>query len=332
MKSRSYASWVALAWILIAVSSIGCGSSSKDSDDELTLALNWYPDAQHGGFYAAVVNGFYEEEGLNVKIVPGGPNVPVIEKVSQGRATFGVSNADQILVKRNQDAKVVALMAPLQNSPRCIMVHKATGIERFEDLRDLTLALGPGRSFAEYMKKHTDLNGVRVVNYSGTVTRFLTDERFAQQGYVFSEPFVAQQAGAETHCLMVSDIGFNPYTSCLFTNEEFIEENPEIVRRFVRATVKGWQAYLEDPEPINKVIHEANPEMDLASLKFAAEAIKPLCLPNEMTDEELGEMSDERWTKLVSQLKDIEHLPDEFELKGAYRVDFLKRDSDLATD
>lgn len=304
----------------VTVSMSGCQKGAEQSDDKIRLALNWYPDAQHGGFYAALLNGYYEEEGLDVEIIAGGPNVPVMEKVSQGRAEFGVSNADQLLLKRNQGATLVAVLAPIQNSPRCILVHRESGIDSFEKLQGVTLALGPGRPFAEYLKRHATLDNVQFVNYSGSVARFLADKSFAQQGYVFSEPFVAQQQGADPVCLMLSDIGFNPYTSCLFVDAKTIDDNPERVAKMVRATQRGWQAYLESPEKVNAYIHKLNSEMDRESLTFASEKVRELCLPDGMSTEELGKMTPERWNAIAEQLKEIEYVDSDFSVEGSYQM------------
>ena len=105
---------------------VGCGTSSPppvDADPadliEVELQLNWYPEAEHGGYYAALVHGYFEDEGLRVTIKPGGPSVPVLAQVASGRAAFGVSNAHQVLLGHAEGAKTTAVMAPLQNCPRC---------------------------------------------------------------------------------------------------------------------------------------------------------------------------------------------------------------------
>ena len=195
----------------------------------------------------------------------------MLEQVAQGRSNFGIANADNILFARAQNARVVALMAPLQNSPRCLLVHKASGIERFDQLRDVTLAMTPGAAFADFLRWKLPLPGVRIVPYSGNVQAFLLDPRYVQQGYTFSEPFLARQQGADPGVLLVSDLGFNPYTSLLFTTEEMVATRPDIVRRMVAACVAGWQDYLVDPQPTNQLIHDRNPLINVEALAFGAD-------------------------------------------------------------
>lgn len=163
--------------------------------EAVSLQLNWFPEAEHGGYYAALVHGYFEEEGLQVKIIPGGPKAPVVQSIATGQATFGVDNADKLLLGRAQEADVVAVMAPLQDSPRCIMVHKSSGITKLDELQDIKLAISGGQAFAQFLRKHVPLTGVEIVPYPGNIAQFLLEEKYAQQAYNFSEPFVAEQQG-----------------------------------------------------------------------------------------------------------------------------------------
>lgn len=284
--------------------------------DSVELALNWLPEAEHGGFFAADVHGFFANRHLKVKIIPGGPGVPVIQNVATGKATFGVTNADQVLLQRAQEADVVAIFAPIQQSPRCIMVHEKSGITKFEDLKDMTLAINANQTFLGYLKKKLPLTNVQIVPYQSTAP-FLNDERLGQQAYVFSEPFLVQQQGAEPVNLMLSDIGFNVYTSVLITRAEVIEKQPELVRRMVEACRLGWRKYLDEPEQTNEHIHSLNKEMGLEILAFGVRALKPLCEPN------LGEMTLERWQTLAEQLVEAGALkPGAVEPSKAFNASF----------
>lgn len=271
------------------------------------LALNWYPEAEHGGYYAALNEGFYREAGLDVEIVKGGPNSPVIPLVARGQPEFGIYNADGLLLGRAQDAPVVALMAPLQTSPRCILVHASSGITDFDGLKTVkTLAISNSQPFYQFLRRHVDLDDVTIVPYSGSVAEFLLKPDYAQQGYVFSEPFVAEQQGSDPRSLMVAELGFNPYTSVLFTSEAYVRAHADVVAKLVEASVRGWQHYLTSPEPTNQYIHEVNPEMSLAALAYGIEALRPLVRGEADDEQGLGSMTRERWQTLADQLVEIE--------------------------
>jgi len=284
----------------------------------VTLQLNWFPEAEHGGYYAALVHGFFAAEGLDVEIIPGGPGSPVIQKLVANQTTFVVGNADQVLTGRNQEAEVTALFAPIQMSPRCIMVHASSGIERLDELQNMTVALSAGRAFALYMQKKLSLEGVRVVGYPGSMAVFLNDKNFAQQGYVFSEPFIAEQQGGDPHVLMVSELGFNPYASLLITRSDTVDAKPQLVAAMVRASKQGWQTYLESPEKTNAAIHQQNEEMGLEILDYGATVLKDLCLPDAMPAAQLGDMTLQRWTQLRDQLAEIDLVDKNLDVSKAF--------------
>jgi NitT/TauT family transport system substrate-binding protein len=296
--------------LFLAISLIGCAeekqpaTTNTNTDNvaadapklaEVTLQLNWFPEAQHGGYYAAYVHGYYEQAGLHVKFVKGGPGVPVITSVGTGRMTFGISNADQILVGRTQEADVVAVFAPLQTSPRCIMVHEKSGIKKFEDLKNMTLAINQNITFGSFLTYTQSLEGCKIEPYPGSISKFLLNDDFAQQAYVFSEPWLARREGGDPHSLMAADLGFNPYTSVLITHGDTIKEQSDIVQKMVSASKKGWAKYLEDSTQTDAHIQQENTEIELQALAFGAQELRKLCLNESVTPDKIGQMTAKRW-------------------------------------
>ncbi len=297
-------------WLVLALSCgvSGCDAPRKADPNAIEIQLNWHPEAEHGGYYAALVHGYYAEEGLNVTLKPGGPEVPVMESVATGRVAFGVDNADKLLRARSSDADVVAVFAPIQDSPRCIMVHQESGIRTLEDLaraEKITIAWNSAQPFAQFLMKRLDLSKAQFTKYSGSVGPFLLDKNSAQQAYNISEPYLAQEQGAKPVSLMLSAAGFNTYTSLLLTRRANLTEQAEIVRKVVRASQRGWRKYLTDPAETNRRIAELNPEMPVGILDFGARELKPLCQPQDLPAEEIGRMDAERWETLATQLAEI---------------------------
>ena len=296
---------------------------------KVTIALNWTAEAEHGGFYAALIHGFYRDEGLDVTIRQGGAGAPVIQDTATGAVDFGVDNADKLLLLRAQEADVVAVMSPIQNSPRCIMVHKKLGLNRLEDLshaKSITLAMNQGQPFAQYLLKKLKPQSVQVVPFPGGVATFLGDDNFGQQAYNFSEPFVAEKQGGDPQCLMLTDIGFNTYTSVLLTNREMIKSKANLVEKVTRASVRGWRKYLADAEETNKHINQQNPAMGLDILAYGVEILKPLCIPEGFDEARFGLMTQERWQTLVDQLIEIGSIkPASVKADDAYTVEFLPK-------
>lgn len=270
-----------------------------------SLVLNWFPEVEHGGFYAAETGGFFKAAGLDVKIQPGGVDVQNLPMVATGRADFAVSNADELLMARAEKLPVVALMAPMQISPRCIIVHEESGIKQFGDLKNMTLSMTSQAAFGMYLKKKFPLPNVTIVPPTGNVASFLVDPKLAVQGYVISEPYLIQKKGGKPKVLMVSDIGFNPYTSILVTSEKTLKEKPELVKKMLEASVQGWKKYLETPTATHELIRKLNPEMDKDILDYGYKEVKPLVMDSVAKKSGLGSMSLDRWKKLNDQLVEI---------------------------
>jgi len=261
--------------------------------DATRLALDWFPEAEHGGFFAAA-----SELDGGLELLPGRPDAPVIPQVAAGRCELGIADAATVLVARAQQVPVVAVFAALQTNPRCILVHE-DGPRRLSELRDLTLAMNAREPAAQFLQREVGLEGVAVVPYSGNIAPFLADPRAAQQAYVFSEPLVAAREGVATRCLMVAELGFNPYAGVVIAHERSVAERPALLRGLVAALARGWERYLQDPEPANARIHAANPEMDRDTLRRGAAALAPLvAVPGGRP----GAMSPERWATLNDQL------------------------------
>ena len=277
-----------------------CGKPSK-----IRLALNWKPDPEFGGFYAAD----FAKHGLDVELLPGGSGTPTVQMIGAGSAEFGIVEADEVIVARARGNDVVALFAAFQNSPMGIMAHASRKLESIGDLmRSGTLAIESGLPYARLLKSKYGFEHVKVVpSPGGDLTTFLADENFAQQCFVDSEPLQAKRKGVGVKVFPVSDMGYNPYTTVMATSGDYLKKNPDAVKNMVAAVREGWRAYLDNAAPTNEKMHGLNPSMELASYTETAEAQKAL-----IEASPLGKMTAERWDTLAAQLKqvgDIEKVP-----------------------
>ena len=323
--------------LICSLNTIGCGrdtgrgknGDSSDSRTKVTLALNWFAEAEHGGYVAAEKLGLFELSQLDVTIQQGGPNAPnlVIQELAAGRIQFAVSSADLVVLARAKGVPIVAVAAPLQNSPRCIMVHEASGINSLQELANVELAISESRPFALWMKKKLPLTNVTMVPFNGQVPEFLQKPNFAQQAFVFSEPFQARENGGDPKTLMLSDIGYNPYSSLLVTTEDIIRDNPDLVRKVVSDSVKGWQMYLDNPDSVNAAINADNPDMTLASLKYGVETMKPLCVPESGVP--LCGMKSDRWATLILQIEELGEIePGSVKPEQCFNASFLPAENE----
>ncbi|WP_437902906.1 ABC transporter substrate-binding protein [Sorangium sp. So ce327] len=273
---------------------------------KVKLALNWVPEPEFGGFYAARESGAFAKEGLDVEILGGGAGVPVVQMVAGGQVDFGISGADEVLTARARGADVLPLFAVFQTSPQAIMTHESRGAKSIADiLKSGTLAIEPGLPYAAYLKKKYGFNKVKVVPYDGGVARFVADKDFSQQCFITAEPIAAKRKGSDPAAFLVASEGFNPYVVVVITRAALWKENPERVRAFVRATREGWRTYLQDPTRSNEIMAKLNTSMDAETFVAAAEAQRPLIETTETKEKGLGVMTSERWETLAKQLVDL---------------------------
>jgi NitT/TauT family transport system substrate-binding protein len=323
-KLAPFAALILLCALLLSACGGDDAPPTETGRPQVKLALNWFPEAQHGGYYAAQLHGFYEEAGVDVEILGGGPDAPVVQRVATGQVAFGLVNADGVVTARAAGAPIVALFAPYQTNPRCIVVHESTGITSIEQLADVTLALSQRPAFSHFLRARYPFRGVTVVPYHGSVTPFLEDERYAMQGYVFSEPVIARRMGADPRALMVAETGFNPYASGLVATERTLRERPEIVAAVVTASRRGWAHYLAQPERTNAHIKGLNPEMDDEILSAGVELSHDLVLDDVAREHGIGHMTAERWERLTAQMVEAGVVEaGQVQAAACYSLDFL---------
>ena len=291
-----------------AVLLASCGKSVKTR-----LALNWKPDPQFGGFYAAP----YSKQGLDVEILPGGAGTPTVQMIGAGSAEFGIVSADELVVARARGNDVVALFAVFQNCPQGIMAHASRHLASVGDVvKEGTLAIQRGLPYARILEKKYGFDHVKVVpSPGGDISAFLRDEKFAQQCFVMSEPLQARHAGTEVTVFPVADIGYNPYTTVLATSGASFKSDPKRSAAMVAAVREGWRDYLDNPAATNSKMHDLNPSMDAAAFTEVAEAQKSF-----IETAQLGAMTAERWTTLIGQLKDLGDIPQAMPAQDCFRT------------
>ena len=270
------------------------------------LALNWVPEPEFGGFYAAREGGAYAKHGLDVEIQGGGAGVPVVQMVAAGQAEFGILGADELLTARARGADVLPVFATFQTSPQGIMVHASRGAKNIGDaLKSGTLAIEPGAPYAVFLKKKFGFQSVSVVPYDGGVARFLVDPNVSQQCYVTAEPLAAKKKGGDPQVFLVADEGFNPYVGVIIVSRKTWTEHADRVKAFVEASRDGWVAYNADPKPTNVVMRKLNASMDDATFAEAAAAQKTLTESADTAAHGLGAMTRDRWETLAKQLVEL---------------------------
>ena len=276
----------------------------------VTVQLNWLPEPEFGGIYAALEDGLFAAAGLDVTILKGGPDVPAVPMTASGRVTFGVAAADEVVSLRAKGADIVAVFATYQTSPQAIMVRADRAVDGIPALlaQGGTLIAQPGLAYLKHLKRAYGLERTRIVPYgSGALAQFLDPKRsdVAMQCFVFAEPIAARARGVEPKVFLIADTGFDPYTAVIVVRGDWLRANRELVARFVGALREGWARYLADPGPTNAVMARLNTAMDLATFAAGARAQEALIAGGDAASRGLGVMTEARWAKLAGQLLEL---------------------------
>jgi NitT/TauT family transport system substrate-binding protein len=291
----------------------------------VSLQLDWYPQPEHGGFYTAQMLGYYKAEGLDVTILPLPQYGSVAQIVSTGKAEIGLGSSDQILEWNSNGLPLVAVAATMQHDPQAIMVHKDSPVRDFNDLEGHAIAAQPGAVWLKYVISRYSLHNIREIPSTLSIANFLADPNYVQQIFITSEPFFARQAGAEVRTFLISSSGYDPYR-VQFTARAFVVQHPDVVTKFVRASIRGWNQYLRDPAPINALLLKLNPALNPAQEAYTAQALRDggFITGGDPTGAQTGRMTPTRWTAGYEQLKSLNILEGPLDPSTTYSLQFAQ--------
>ena len=274
--------------------------------EPLVLALNWKPEPQFGGFYAAQVQDYYHEHNLDVEIIEGGSGTPTIQMLAAGKVDYAIVSADEVVIAHGRGAtNILALFATFQTNPQAIMTHAERGFQSIDEVLDSSgvLLWQSGLPYTEYLKKKYAPIKVFTAPYLGGIGSFQNDASISQQCFITSEPLTAEAAGLKIKTFLVADSGYNPYTAVLVTSRERWEKSPAEVKGMVAAVRSGWINYLNSPEDTNSAMQALNKAMSVKTFSQSAQAQQALIKTG--TTRRVGEMTTVRWQTLADQLLDL---------------------------
>jgi NitT/TauT family transport system substrate-binding protein len=276
---------------------------------KITVQLDWVAEPEHGGFYQAAARGFFREAGLDVTLIPGGPNAHVMPSVATGKADVGQADSTNTLLQQAEGLPVVQFAAVFQDDPSGILVHADSSVRKFEDLQGKAIIARPEWAFLKYLEKKYALK-FTLIPQNFSVAAFLSNKQALQQGYFIAEPYHITKAGGKMpRFLSTWDAGFRAY-AVLVTNRKFAREHPTELRAFVRAYIRGWRDYLEgDPKPAHDAIKKANPTNTDEFMMFSRKMILDEKLvtgrDKDGGPEKIGRLDPTRYATQITQLEDL---------------------------
>ena len=311
---------------------LALASASAQALDKVSFGTNWLAEAEHGGFYQALADGTYRHYGLDVTIVPGGPNVNNRILLPVGKLDFYMSaNSLQSFDAVAQNIPTLAVAAMFQKDPQVLMAHPDQGIEKFEDLKQLTLFVSKEglASYFQWLKADFGFSEAKVKPYTSNPQPFLADRRSAMQGYVTSEPYaIEKQAGFKPKIFLLADQGFDSYSTLIETRRDLVASKPDLVQRFVDASVIGWTRYLYgDNAAANALIKRQNPEMTDELLNYSITKMKEYGIVDsgDAASLGIGAMTAARMNSFFSKMVRAGVVKPSIDVGKAYTLAFVNR-------
>ena len=252
--------------------------------DAVTVRLKWFNQAQFAGFYVAQDKGFYKSAGLDVNIQPGGPDFPAVQMVTGGNEQFGVTGADQILIARSKGVPIVALAVIYRRNPFVTFSTQKSGIKTPADWvgKKVGVKIGGNEELiyrAVLAKAKIDKSRLTEIPVKFDIAPLLTGAIDVWPGYLINEVLTAEEKGFPVNIVYPSDYGIDLYADTLFTTEAMLKSNPDAVRNFVGATLKGWNAAIAGPEEAAKITVKYGDKLtydhELAMMKASVPLLKP---------------------------------------------------------
>jgi NitT/TauT family transport system substrate-binding protein len=320
--------------LLSALAVVGAVISSAGAQtlDKVSFGTNWVAEAEHGGFYQALADGTYRKYGLDVAIVPGGPNVNNRLLLPVGKLDFYMSaNSLQAFDAVARNIPTVVVAASFQKDPQVLIAHPRQGVEEFADLKKLTLFVSKEgmASYYQWLKADFGFTDVQVKPYTFNPQPFLANRRSAMQGYVTSEPYaIEKQGGFTPRIFLLADQGFSSYSTLIETRRDLVENKPDLVQRFVDASIIGWYNYLYgDNKVANALIKKHNPEMTDALIAYSIARMKEYGIVDSGDTLKLGigAMTDARMADFFDKMARVGVVKSSLDYRKAYTLRFVNK-------
>ena len=303
---------------------------ARAATDHITFGLDWKAEAEYGGYYQAAATGIYAKHGLDVTVQQGGPEVNHTQLLLAGRLDFNIcSNSFLALnfVKENIPFRTVAAM--FQKDPSVLITHPGQGNDSFAALKGKPIMISADTRIGwwNFLKARYGYSDSQIRPYTFNLQPFLANQKAIQQGYLGSEPFSIKEAtGTMPTVLLVADAGFKGYASLIASSDKNIDTRPDLVKRFVDASIEGWYSYLYgDPAPANKLIKQANAEMTDALIAYGRQSLiqHGILTSGDAAKLGIGAMTAARWDEFYRAVASEGLYPKGMDIGKAYTLKFV---------
>jgi NitT/TauT family transport system substrate-binding protein len=320
--------------ILLAAAALLCALAAAPrpaAAESVTFGTDWKAQAEHGGFYQAIATGIYKRYGLDVKLRPGGPQVNHAQLLAAGVLDFNIaSNSFVPLNFVRQKIPMVAVAAIFQKDPAVLIAHPGHGDDSLAALKGKPIMIGSDTRVTSwlFLKQKFGYTDDQIRPYGFSVAPFLADKTAIQQGYLTSEPFTIEKQGEQPVVMLLADSGYSSYGSLIETSGKLVHDKPDLVQRFVNASIEGWYSYLYgDPAPGNALIKKDNPEMSDALIAYGRDKMKQYGIVDsgDAKANGIGAMTDARWHDFFTTMVQAGLYPADMDYRKAFTLQFVNK-------
>jgi len=310
---------------------VGLVCTDDAAAETVSFGTDWKAEAEHGGYYQAIATGIYRQHGLEVTLRQGGPQVNHAQLLAAGRLDFNLApNSFGPLNFTAENIPMVAVAALFQKDPSVLIAHPGQGNDSLAALKGKPIMIGSDTRITSwaFLKSKLGYTDDQIRPYTFSVAPFLVDPSAVQQGYLSSEPFTIESQGVKPVVLLLADAGYSSYGSLIQTSDKLVQEKPDLVQRFVDASVEGWYGYLYgDPRPANELIKRDNPEMTDALLAYGIAKIKQYGIVDsgDAKTNGIGAMTEARWRDFLETMANAGVYSKDLDFHKAYTLRFVNK-------
>jgi NitT/TauT family transport system substrate-binding protein len=316
----------------VAIGAVAIGAASilrpraARAATKIRMMTNWFPEAEHGGFFHAVAAGLYEKAGLDVELRPGSAGLNPMQLMAGGEADIVMSYDIQILTSFEKGIPVRAIFTCCQYDLIGLLVRPDVNSPAEMKGKKIYFGASGYSTYWPWLKKKYGYSDDMAGTKSGNLQTFITDPTSGVIGYSTSEPYIAQQQNIPTKFFLFGPEGYPTYANTMATTADFINKDPDAVARFTKASIEGWKAYLQDPSLGNELIKKMNPKMDDGQINFAIKKMREdqLVGGGDAATMGIGIMTEARWKSIRDFMVDAGLLKAETDYKQALNTDFVK--------
>ncbi len=306
-------------------------AAGAQETEAVAFGTNWLAQAEHGGYYQSMVDGTYAACGLEVEIVPGGPQVNNRALMLAGKLDFHMGgDMLQAFNAVDEGIPVVAVAATFQKHPQVILAHPESA-QSWEDLKDLTLLIGDNgyASYYQWMIAAHGFTAEQREPYTFNPAPFIADPGLGMQGYLSSEPYLVEtEAGFKPNVFLIADNGYSSYATTIETMADTIATDPEKVACFVDGSAKGWYTYLYgDSATADAAIIAANPDMTQDKIDFAKRMMRNegIVDSGDALEMGIGAMTEEKVKDFFDKMVTAGVIGEDVDWQASFTTDFVNK-------